>query len=192
MLPERIVVIDDDLGVSGTGTRLRTGFQDMLALISSGQVGAVFAVHESRLARNMWDFVQFITTCERHRVLLVIDGAVKDPGEDRDRLLTLVMGTFADYENRDRMRQLRSALLTKMKTEKCALTAPPAGYDAPVEAMNGGAGRRRRWGSQWVKSADVAIVQALETLFAQFALLGTIGAVVRYFRSHHLHWCPAA
>ena len=29
-------------------------------------------------------------------------------------------------------------------------------------------------------------MQAVETLFAQFALLGTIGAVVRYFRSHHL------
>jgi len=37
---DRIVVIDDDLGVSGTGTRLRTGFRDMLALITSGQVGA--------------------------------------------------------------------------------------------------------------------------------------------------------
>ena len=100
-LPDRIVVIDGDLGVSGTGTRFRTGFQDMLALINSGQVGAVFVVHESRLARNIWDFVQFVTICECHHVLLVIDGTVKDPGEDRDRLLTLVMGAFADYENRD-------------------------------------------------------------------------------------------
>src|SRR5215471_14737507 len=115
---ERIVVIDEDLGVSGSGSRLRTGFQEMLTLIASGQVGAVFAVHESRLARNIWDFVQLLTLCEQYHVLLIIDGAVKDPREDRDRLVSLVMGTFADLENRDRTRQLRSAKLAKMQTEK--------------------------------------------------------------------------
>ena len=95
------------------------------------------------------------------------------------------MGAFADHENRDRMRQLRSALLTKMKTEKCALTAPPAGYE-PRSKQRTEAEANVVAGDLNGSRVPNRGRKALETLFAQFALLGTIGAVVRYFRSHQL------
>ena len=39
-----VVVIDDDLGISGTGSRERPGFARLLAAVCNGDVGAVFAL----------------------------------------------------------------------------------------------------------------------------------------------------
>ena len=50
-----VVVIDDDLGRSGSGVR-RPGFERLLAAICEGKVGAVFAIEASRLARNGRDW----------------------------------------------------------------------------------------------------------------------------------------
>ena len=44
-------VIDDDLGVSGSGTH-RPGFERLLRALCDGQVSAVFSIEASRLARN--------------------------------------------------------------------------------------------------------------------------------------------
>ena len=47
-----VVVIDEDLGVSGTGSHERPGFARLLAAVCNGEVGAVLALEASRLARN--------------------------------------------------------------------------------------------------------------------------------------------
>ena len=44
-------VIDDDLGYSGGGT-VRPGFERMLTAVCQNEVGVIFAVDASRLARN--------------------------------------------------------------------------------------------------------------------------------------------
>jgi len=46
-----VVVIDDDLGRSGSGIS-RPGFERLLAAICEGRAGAVLAIEASRLARN--------------------------------------------------------------------------------------------------------------------------------------------
>ena len=46
-----VVIIDDDLGRSGSGVT-RPGFERLLAAICEGRAGAVFAIEASRLARN--------------------------------------------------------------------------------------------------------------------------------------------
>ena len=175
---ERILVIDDDLGVSGAQAGTREGFAQVLTLIGRGQVGAVFTVHADRLARNLLEFSQFVTLCERHYVLLMMDGEIKDLREMHDRLLTVLLGVFADHENRDRTHKLRSAMLAKMRDHHQAQGPPPAGYEAPIDlALPGMHGRR--WGGQWHKSADPAVVSALERIFALFQTYGTPGAVAR-------------
>ena len=50
-----IDVIDDVLGISGSGTR-RPGFELLLRALCDGQVGAVFSIEASRLARNGRDW----------------------------------------------------------------------------------------------------------------------------------------
>jgi DNA invertase Pin-like site-specific DNA recombinase len=182
---ERILVVDDDLGVSGVKVGGRQGFAHMLRWINDGQVGAVFTVHEDRLARNLLEFAQLITACEHARVLLVIDGRVTDLHQAGDRLLTVMMGVFAEHENRDRMHKLRSSLLSKITVQKSALGIPPAGYDAPADTTTSYS-RRQRWGAQWHQSADPAVVQAITEVFTQFRLLGTVGAVRRALRRQGL------
>ena len=51
----RVVVIDEDLGKSGSGLVDRPGFGQLLAAICSGEAGAVLALEASRLARNNRD-----------------------------------------------------------------------------------------------------------------------------------------
>jgi len=59
---QEIDVIDDDLGVSGSGTR-RAGFERLLRALCDGQVGAVFSVEASRLARNGRDWHTLLEFC---------------------------------------------------------------------------------------------------------------------------------
>jgi hypothetical protein len=52
----RVVVIDEDLGKSGTGLVDRPGFGHLLAAVCRGEAGAVVALEASRLARNNRDW----------------------------------------------------------------------------------------------------------------------------------------
>jgi hypothetical protein len=49
---EAIRVIDGDLGISGSVTGQRAGFEGMVAEIALGQVGIILALEASRLARD--------------------------------------------------------------------------------------------------------------------------------------------
>ena len=55
-----IDVIDEDLGRSGSGCVERPGFQRLVTNVCSGEVGGVFCVEASRLARNGRDWHHLI------------------------------------------------------------------------------------------------------------------------------------
>ncbi|EQD34724.1 insertion sequence ATP-binding protein [mine drainage metagenome] len=48
---QEVEVIDEDLGISGSGVQ-RSGFDRLLRAVCDGQLGAVFSIEASRLARN--------------------------------------------------------------------------------------------------------------------------------------------
>src|SRR6266481_4310279 len=50
--PDRIVVIDSDLGQSGASPAEREGFQKLVGEVGMGHVGLVIGLEVSRLARN--------------------------------------------------------------------------------------------------------------------------------------------
>jgi DNA invertase Pin-like site-specific DNA recombinase len=60
---KNVVVIDEDLGVTGTGHRERPGFSQLLGAVCKGEVGAVFALEASRLARDNRDWHHLIDLC---------------------------------------------------------------------------------------------------------------------------------
>src|SRR3954466_4686726 len=49
---DKVVVIDEDLGVSGSGAVARSGFARLTAEVALGHVGLVLGLEVSRLARN--------------------------------------------------------------------------------------------------------------------------------------------
>jgi DNA invertase Pin-like site-specific DNA recombinase len=57
-----VQVIDDDLGVSGSGVA-RSGFDRLVAEVGLGRVGIVLAIEVSRLARNNRDWYHLLDLC---------------------------------------------------------------------------------------------------------------------------------
>jgi len=92
-----VVVIDDDLGRSGSGVS-RPGFERLLRVICEGQVGAVFAIEASRLARNGRDWHTLIEFCGLIGTILVDEDGVYDPRLPNDRLLLGMKGTMSELE----------------------------------------------------------------------------------------------
>ena len=56
-------VVDEDLGRSGSGLVERPGFQRVVGMVCAGQVGGIFCIEASRLARNGRDWHHLIELC---------------------------------------------------------------------------------------------------------------------------------
>jgi hypothetical protein len=83
---ENVIVIDEDLGRSGSGQR-RPGFERLLAAICVGTAGAVFAIEASRLARNGRDWHTLLEFCAFVNSLIIDEDGIHDPRLINDRLL---------------------------------------------------------------------------------------------------------
>src|ERR1700722_16282702 len=83
----RVVVIDEDLGRSGTGSVERPGFGRLLAAVCSSRVGAVLAFEASRLARNNRDWHHLIDLCAMSGTLVIDHDGIYDPSPLNDRPL---------------------------------------------------------------------------------------------------------
>jgi hypothetical protein len=83
----RIVVIDDDLGVSAATADARAGFARLVTEVTMGRVGIVLGIEMSRLARTGRDWHQLIELCTLAGALLADADGVYDPNWYNDRLL---------------------------------------------------------------------------------------------------------
>jgi DNA invertase Pin-like site-specific DNA recombinase len=72
---ERILVIDDDLGKSGTTAVGRTGFERLVTEGSRGHVGLILGLEMSRLARSNVDWHRLLEVCALFGTLIAdLDG----------------------------------------------------------------------------------------------------------------------
>ena len=94
----RIRVLDGDLGRSGTSMTDRDDFKTIVADVSLGKAGAVFALEASRLARSNADWHRLIEICGISGTLIVDEDGCYDPGEFNDGLLLGLKGTMAQAE----------------------------------------------------------------------------------------------
>jgi len=93
-----VTVIDDDLGRSGSGSVERPGFERLVALVCSGEIGAVYCIEASRLARNGRDWHHLIDLCALTGALVIDPDGAYDPRIVNDRLLLGLKGTMSEYE----------------------------------------------------------------------------------------------
>lgn len=89
-----VTIIDDDLGISGSGSKERPGFGRLLTAVCEGRAGAVFALEASRLARNNRDWHHLIDLCVLTEALVIDADGVYDPRQLNDRLLLGLKGTI--------------------------------------------------------------------------------------------------
>ena len=95
---QHISVIDEDLGRTGSGLAERPGFQRLVAQVCAGEVGAVFCIEASRLARNGRDWHHLIELCGMVGAVLVDLDGVYDPNLINDSLLLGLKGTMSEFE----------------------------------------------------------------------------------------------
>ena len=95
---ERVVVIDADLGVSGRGGSDRTGFKELVGRVCCGEVGAVFGLEVSRLARSTADLQRLLELCSLTDTLIIDGDGVYDLAQFNDRLLLGLKGTMSEAE----------------------------------------------------------------------------------------------
>ncbi len=94
----QVELVSEDKGRSGRFSENREGFQRLAAEISLGQVGAVFSIDASRLARSSADWHRLLEIAVLTRTLLIDEQTVYDPRDPNDRLLLGMKGTMADFE----------------------------------------------------------------------------------------------
>ena len=165
---ERIEVIDEDLGQSGASTIGRTGFQRLAEEVARGQVGAIFALEISRLARSSADWHRLLELCGLADVLIIDEQAIYSPQDYNDRLLLGLKGTMSEAEQYWMRLRLQGGRLSKARRGELYLT-PPAGYEWDAE------NRRLRL------DPDEQIRRAIGLVFERFRLEGSAKAVQRYF-----------
>src|ERR1700693_3373535 len=134
-----IDVIDDDLGISGSGTH-RPGFERLLRALCDGQVGAVFSIEASRLARNSRDWHTLLEFCSVVGALLIDAEALYDPRVTNDRLLLGMKGTISEMEVASFRERAHAALQQKAQRGGLGRTGA-ARAGARGVAAEGAAGR---------------------------------------------------
>lgn len=95
---DRIVVIDDDLGLSGATAHQRTGFARMAAEVALAHVGIILGLEVSRLARNNTDWYRLLDLCAMTNSLIGDADGVYHPSLFNDRLLLGLKGTMSEAE----------------------------------------------------------------------------------------------
>ena len=143
--PEELIkVIDKDLGLSGTGTRHRPGFQEMAGLITSGRVSAVFVLLVSRLARELLGFEELRVLCKIYNVAMVIDGRPADPNNPDDTVMLQLQAVLAQHANSSQTKLMarirrekakRGELVSRLPVGWIENSAGELIYDPEVEAV---------------------------------------------------------
>ena len=169
---QRVIVIDEDLGRSGTGSVERPGFGRLLTAVCSGTVGAVLALEASRLARNNRDWHHLIDLCAMAGTLVIDHDGVYDPSLLNDRLLLGLKGTMSEFEI-SLLRQ-RAMEAHRQKVQRgMVMTQVPVGYvrteDEGIE-----------------KTPDRQIQEAIVGVFRKFHELGSARQVFLWYRDEKL------
>jgi len=169
---QRVIVVDDDLGRSGTGSVERPGFSRLLTAVCSGDVGAVLALEASRLARNNRDWHHLIDLCAMAATLVVDHDGVYDPRLLNDRLLLGLKGTMSEFEISLLRQRALEAHRQKVRRGK-VLTLVPVGYvrteDDDMEI-----------------TPDRQVQEAVRAIFQKFRELGSIRQVLLWYRNEKL------
>jgi excisionase family DNA binding protein len=188
---DEVHIIDEDLGRSGSGHVQRGGFERLLAKVCQGQVGAVFAIEASRLARNGQQWHRLLEFCAIVGTLIVDQDGIYDPKHPNDRLLLGLKGTLSEMEVSTLRQRSEEAIRQKARRGEYYAYIP-VGY-VPL-----GEGRLE-------KDPDEQVRRSIELVFTKFRELGSARQVFLWFRqedikiprrrghvSGHIEYVPAA
>lgn len=171
-LPERILILDHDLGISGTQMANRPDFQRLVAEVSLQKVGAVFALEASRLSRSDLDWHRFVDLCGWTGTLLIDEDGSYNPGDFNDRLLLGLKGTISQAELHFLRVRLQGGKLNKARKGQLRFPLPVGLIYAKPEGI--------------VLDPDQEVQGAVRMVFATFGQTASAYGVVQHFAQHQL------
>ena len=172
---EAIQVVDGDLGISGSVTGQRAGFEGIVAEVALGQVGIILALEASRLARDNAAWYRLLDLAGVCDTLVADADGVYHPALFTDRLVLGLMGIMAESE----LHVLRARLEGGIKN-KAARGELRRGL--PVGLIWGEAG------GEICFHPDEAVTGVLRAAFDQFAVCGSVRATWLWLRAQQLRW----
>lgn len=119
-----VQILDQDLGKSGTQMVGREDFKTLVAEVSMGRVGAVFALEVSRLARSNVDWHRLLELCALTDTLVIDEDGCYNPADFNDGLLLGLKGTMAQAELHFLRGRLLGGKLNKAKKGELRLPLP--------------------------------------------------------------------
>ena len=166
---EQIVVIDEDLGISGSGLSDRSGFARLTAEVALGHAGLVLGLEVSRLARNNVDWYRLLDLCGVTDTVIGDADGIYHPGSFNDRLLLGLKGTMSEAELHVLRARLEGGIRNKAQRGELR-KALPIGLV---------------WGEEEgeiLLDGDEAVRGAIQTIFDRFAELGSVRQVWLWMR----------
>src|SRR4051794_37577318 len=165
--PRDVAVIDADPGVSGRSTEGRDGFRALVSRVCLGEVGAIFGLEISRLARSSADLSRLLELARLTDTLLVDGDGVYDLTDFNDRLLLGLKGTMSEAELHLLAGRLQGA--KRAAAARGELRTPlPVGYLHDDQGAT-------------VIDPDEEVAAAVTDVFTAFAATGSAYQVVAAF-----------
>lgn len=162
-----VEVIDTDLGVSGRWGVMREGFDHLVVRVCRGEVGAIFGIEISRLARSNADVARLMELARITDTLLIDPDGVYDPADVNDRMLLGLKGTIGEVELHVMAGRLQEA-------KRAAAARGELRTPLPVGYLHDEAG-------DVVIDPDVEVQAAVADVFTAFAACGSAYGVVAAF-----------
>jgi len=166
---ERVLVIDEDLGLSGSGAVARSGFARLTAEVALARVGLVLGLEVSRLARNNADWHRLIDLAGLTDTLIGDADGIYHPALFNDRLLLGLKGTMSEAELHVLRARLNGGIRNKAARGELR-RGLPVGFV---------------WGEadgEVLFHPDEAVVTAIGSVFHRFAEMGSARRVWLWFR----------
>jgi DNA invertase Pin-like site-specific DNA recombinase len=170
---QQVVVIDEDLGLSGSGIVERNGFARLTAEVALRHVGIVLGLEVSRLARNNADWYRLLDLCGLTDTLIGDADGVYHPAVFNDRLLLGLKGTMSEAELHVLRARLNGGIRNKAARGELR-RGLPVGFV---------------WGEEDGEvrfHPDEAVCAAIRTVFARFTELGSARRVWLWLRTEGL------
>jgi DNA invertase Pin-like site-specific DNA recombinase len=162
-----VVVIDADLGVSGRWGVVREGFTELVGRVCSGEVGAIFGIEVSRLARSNAEVARLMEFAAITDTLLIDSDGIYSPTDINDRMLLGLKSTMGEVELHVMAQRLQEA-------KRAAAARGELRTPLPVGFIHDDAGAI-------VIDPDAEVQAAIRDLFAAFAASGSAYGVVAAF-----------
>jgi DNA invertase Pin-like site-specific DNA recombinase len=169
---EKIVIVDEDLGKSASGSVHREGFEGMLMRICLGEGGAVFCAEASRLARNGREWHQLIEFCSIVGTIIIDYEGSYDPRLPSDRLLLGVKGTVSQFELDLFRKRAQDAIRKKAQSGELWFSIPAA-FSLTED-------------KRCELNPDLRIQQIIRLVFQKFRELGALRQVRIWFRRENI------